>query len=83
MSGLTSAGGASATGTAAAHQASCRLPSFRHMSKAQARRALTKAKCSEVVVHFRGKGASVVRQAIRPGMVIGKRTMLILRLGRM
>jgi uncharacterized repeat protein (TIGR01451 family) len=82
MGGLTSAGGASPTSTAAAHGASCRLPSFRHMSKTQARRALTKAKCSEVVVRFRGKGARVVRQAIRSGMVIGRRTVLVLRLGR-
>jgi uncharacterized repeat protein (TIGR01451 family) len=82
LSAFTSAANPADSAAPPAKPASCRLPSFRRMSKAQAHRALTKARCSDVVVRFHGKGARVVHQAIRSGTVIDRRTVLVLRLGR-
>jgi hypothetical protein len=77
----TGASAAKATGSATM-QTQCRLPNLRHMTKAQAQRALLRAHCTNVAVRFHGKGSRVAHQSIRAGTVIGKRTVLVLSLGR-
>jgi hypothetical protein len=62
--------------------ARCRLPNLLRKTKAQALKALHKARCTEVVVRFLGHGV-VLSQTIRPATVISSKTKLSLRLGRM
>jgi uncharacterized repeat protein (TIGR01451 family) len=80
---ITSTGASAAgAGVHAPTGAQCRLPNLLHMTRGQVRRALGKALCGKVAVRFRGRGLKVVKQTLRPGTAIHKRTALTLSLGR-